>query len=76
MQIARCRRDEFSVRLFIANAATTVAEFAGIAGASQLLFGEFARYIAIPICAFFVWFLVLRGSFRVGRQSSDTHWIE
>ncbi|HEX3630458.1 MAG TPA: Nramp family divalent metal transporter [Candidatus Dormibacteraeota bacterium] len=51
--------------LFIANAATTVAEFAGIAGASQLLFGEAARYLAIPLAAFAVWFLVLRGSFRV-----------
>src|SRR5205807_10283738 len=66
-------RDRFGVAptvwvmilLFIANAATTVAEFAGIAGAAQLLFGEFARYIAIPVSAFFVWFLVLRGSFRV-----------
>src|SRR2546426_923677 len=53
------------ILLCIANAATTVAEFAGIAGASQLLFGESARYIAIPVSAFFVWFLVLRGSFRV-----------
>src|ERR1700737_2586548 len=51
--------------LFIANAATTVAEFAGMAGASQLLFGDFARYIAIPLAAVFVWFLVLRGSFRM-----------
>jgi NRAMP (natural resistance-associated macrophage protein)-like metal ion transporter len=51
--------------LFIANAATTVAEFAGIAGASQLLFGNAARYIAIPLAAFAVWFLVLRGSFRL-----------
>jgi NRAMP (natural resistance-associated macrophage protein)-like metal ion transporter len=51
--------------LFIANAATTVAEFAGIAGASQLLFGNAARYLAIPLAAFAVWFLVLRGSFRV-----------
>jgi NRAMP (natural resistance-associated macrophage protein)-like metal ion transporter len=53
------------IMLFIANAATTVAEFAGIAGASQLLFGTAARYLAIPVAAFAVWFLVLRGSFRV-----------
>lgn len=51
--------------LFIANAATTVAEFAGIAGASQLLFGDFARYIAIPLAAVGVWFLVLRGTFKL-----------
>ena len=52
------------VLLFIANAATTVAEFAGIAGASQLLFGPTAPFIAIPVAAFLVWFLVLRGTFR------------
>ncbi len=51
--------------LFIANAATTVAEFAGVGGAAQLLLGEVARYVAIPVAAVFVWFLVLRGSFRV-----------
>jgi NRAMP (natural resistance-associated macrophage protein)-like metal ion transporter len=56
------------VLLFLANAATTVAEFAGVGGAAQLLFpfaGDVARYIAIPIAALLVWFLVLRGSFRV-----------
>src|SRR5438270_7178365 len=53
------------VLLFVANAATTVAEFAGIAGAAQLLFGGVARYLAIPLAAIFVWFLVLRGSFRM-----------
>ena len=53
------------VLLFIANAATTVAEFAGIAAASQLLFGTYAPYVAIPVAAFLVWFLVLRGSFRI-----------
>ncbi len=54
--------------LFVANAATTVAEFTGIAAAAGLLFplsGELARYIAVPLAAFLVWFLVLRGSFRV-----------
>jgi Mn2+/Fe2+ NRAMP family transporter len=51
--------------LFLANSATTVAEFAGIGGAAQLLFGEPARYAAIPAAALLVWFLVLRGSFRV-----------
>src|ERR1700737_393701 len=54
--------------LFIANAATTVAEFTGIAAAAALLFpfsGDLARYIAVPIAAILVWFLVLRGSFRI-----------
>jgi NRAMP (natural resistance-associated macrophage protein)-like metal ion transporter len=54
--------------LFIANAATTVAEFAGIGASAQLLFpfaGNAARYVAVPIAAIVVWVLVLRGSFRV-----------
>lgn len=66
-------RERFGVRLtlgvmillFFANAATTVAEFAGVGGAAQLLFGDAARYAAIPIAAVLVWFVVLRGSFRV-----------
>jgi NRAMP (natural resistance-associated macrophage protein)-like metal ion transporter len=66
-------RERFGVRptlwvmvlLFFANAATTVAEFAGVGGAAQLLFGDVARYAAIPVAALLVWFLVLRGSFRV-----------
>src|SRR5919206_4947226 len=54
--------------LFVANAATTVAEFAGVSAAAQLLFPfapTLARYLAVPIVAFLVWSLVLRGSFRV-----------
>ena len=53
------------VLLFVANAATTVAEFAGVGGGAGLLFGGPARYVAIPLAALIVWFLVLRGSFRV-----------
>jgi NRAMP (natural resistance-associated macrophage protein)-like metal ion transporter len=54
--------------LFLANLATTVAEFTGVAGATQLLFpfaGDIGRYVSVPIAAGLVWFLVLRGSFRV-----------
>ncbi len=50
------------VLLFGANVATTGAEFAGIA-ASVSLFG-ISRYIAVPLAAVIVWFLVLRGSYR------------
>lgn len=69
-------RERFGVRLtlwamiflFMANAATIVAEFTGIAAAASLLFpsiGGTARYVAVPIAAILVWFLVLRGSFRI-----------
>src|SRR5438270_12820843 len=50
------------ILLFVANAATTVAEFAGVGGGAGLLFGAPARYVAIPLAALLVWFLVLRGS--------------
>ena len=48
--------------LLIANVATTVAEFAGIAGAMDI-FGV-SPFIAIPIAAVLVWFLVIRGNYK------------
>src|SRR6202011_5859225 len=54
--------------LLVANAATIVAEFAGFAPSAGLLFpvaGDLPRYIAVPIAAILVWFLVIRGSFRI-----------
>ncbi len=49
--------------LLIANLATTVAEFAGIA-ASLEIFGV-TRFITVPVAAVTVWLLVVKGSFRV-----------
>src|SRR6266480_3428180 len=61
-------REKFGVRitfwsmllLLIANAATTVAEFAGIAGAMDI-FGV-SPLIAVPVAAILVGFLVIRGN--------------
>jgi Mn2+/Fe2+ NRAMP family transporter len=63
-------RERFGVRptffamlmLLASNAATTVAEFAGIAAAMEL-FGV-SRLISVPIAAVVVWVLVVRGSYR------------
>ncbi len=63
-------RERFGVRmttfamlcLLLANLGTTVAQFAGIAAAAEL-FG-ISRYIAVPIAAFLVSFVVLRGSYQ------------
>jgi len=63
-------REEFGVSwtlfaliiLLIANLATTIAEFAGIA-ASLEIFG-ITRYIAVPAAAVAVWFLVVRGNYK------------
>jgi NRAMP (natural resistance-associated macrophage protein)-like metal ion transporter len=64
-------RERFGVRitvfamvlLLIANVATTVAEFAGIALAGEA-FGV-SRYVTVPLAALLVWFVVLRGSYAV-----------
>lgn len=63
-------REKFGVRitfwsmllLLIANAATTVAEFAGVSGAMSI-FGV-SPFIAVPVAAILVWVLVVRGSYR------------
>jgi len=63
-------RERFGIRptffamlmLLASNAATSVAEFAGIAAAMEL-FG-ISRYAAVPVAAVVVWLLVVRGSFR------------
>ncbi len=49
--------------LLVANFGTTVAEFAGWA-ASMELFG-LSKYIMVPLGAFFIWILVIKGSYRV-----------
>ncbi|MDI6900581.1 MAG: Nramp family divalent metal transporter [Anaerosomatales bacterium] len=48
--------------LLASAAATTVAEFAGVAAAMEM-FGV-SRYLSVPIAAAVVWLLVVRGSYR------------
>ena len=63
-------REQFGVRVtlavmvlfIIANLTCTIAEFAGIA-ASMELFGVH-KYISVPISAFVVWFVVVKGNFK------------
>ncbi|MCX7683116.1 MAG: Nramp family divalent metal transporter [Anaerolineae bacterium] len=62
-------RERFGVRtttfamfcLLLANLGTTVAQFAGIAAAAELL--GLSRYIAVPLAAVLIGFVVLRGSY-------------
>jgi Mn2+/Fe2+ NRAMP family transporter len=49
--------------LVIANTGTLCAEFAGVAAGMELL-GGMSRYLSVPLAAFGVSLLVLRGSFR------------
>src|SRR2546421_3707390 len=64
-------RERFGVRgttfamllLLIANAVTTMAEFAGVAAALQL-FGV-PKYASVPLVALGIWLLIVRGSYPV-----------
>jgi NRAMP (natural resistance-associated macrophage protein)-like metal ion transporter len=64
-------RERFGVRitvlamflLLVANVATTVAEFAGIALAGEAF--NISRYLTVPLAALLVWVVVLRGSYAV-----------
>jgi Mn2+/Fe2+ NRAMP family transporter len=49
--------------LLVANLGTLCAEFAGVAAGMELL-GGVSRYLSVPLAAFGVTALVLRGSFR------------
>lgn len=67
-------REQFGVKmtlfamfvLLIANIATTIAEFAGIA-ASMEIFGV-TKYISVPIAAAVIWILVVKGSYKKVEQ--------
>jgi NRAMP (natural resistance-associated macrophage protein)-like metal ion transporter len=69
--LASLIRERFSFRLtalimiamLLANFANTVSEFAGIAASSEI-FG-IRYYIAVPIAAAAIWWLVLKGSYKV-----------
>lgn len=68
--LAELIREQFGVKLtmfamltlILANLATTVSEFAGVA-ASLELFG-LSKYLTIPLIALGIWLLVLRGNFK------------
>lgn len=50
------------IALLLADLGNTVSEFAGVA-ASMEIFGV-SKYIAVPIGAFFVWWTVVKGSYK------------
>jgi NRAMP (natural resistance-associated macrophage protein)-like metal ion transporter len=64
-------RERFGVRgttfamslLLIANAVTTIAEFAGIAAALELF--HVPKYVSVPIVAIGIWLVIVRGSYPV-----------
>ncbi|MBI4994564.1 Nramp family divalent metal transporter [Candidatus Peregrinibacteria bacterium] len=50
------------IGLLIANLATIISEFAGIASSLEIF--SVPRYISVPIIAVFIWFLIVKGSYR------------
>ncbi len=69
--LASLIRERFSLRLtavimvamIAANFSNAVSNFAGIAASSEL-FGV-SRYLAVPAAAFLVWYMLLKGTYRV-----------
>jgi NRAMP (natural resistance-associated macrophage protein)-like metal ion transporter len=63
-------REEFGLRmtfivlvlLVIVNFGNVVSEFAGIAGSMSLF--HVSKYISVPVCAFLVWVLVVKGDYK------------
>ena len=63
-------REEFGVRvtfyamigLILSNMFNTISEFAGVAASAEL-FG-ISKYILVPVCAFFVWWLIVKGTYK------------
>ncbi len=72
--LAALIRERFRVKIallamaamLIANFATTVSEFAGIASGFELL-GP-SRYYTVPLMAVFIWLLVVRGSYKIAER--------
>ncbi len=54
------------VGLLLADIGNTTTEFAGVAGSMQV-FGV-SKYIAVPIAAFIVWFLVVKGNYKIAER--------
>src|SRR6202050_4979938 len=63
-------REEFGLRmtfivmmlLVLVNFGNVVAEFSGITGSMQLF--HVSKYISVPLCAFAVWVLVVKGDYK------------
>jgi len=67
-------RENFGVRvaflvlvcLFAADIGNTVAEFAGVAGSTEI-FG-LSKYVSVPVTALAVWLLAVKGNYRVAER--------
>jgi NRAMP (natural resistance-associated macrophage protein)-like metal ion transporter len=63
-------REEFGLRitfvmmilLIVVNFTNVITEFSGIAGSMQLF--HVSKYVSVPVCAFIVWILVVKGDYK------------
>ncbi|MCK9421916.1 MAG: Nramp family divalent metal transporter [Bacteroidales bacterium] len=51
------------IGLLLADIGNTTTEFAGVAGSMEVF--SISKYISVPIVAFMVWFLVVKGNYKI-----------
>ncbi len=54
------------IGLLVADIGNTTTEFAGVAGSMEV-FG-INKYISVPVVGFFVWFLVVKGDYKISER--------
>jgi len=54
------------IGLLLSNIGNTTTEFAGVAGSMEI-FG-ISKYISVPIAAIMVWFLVVKGTYKIAER--------
>jgi Mn2+/Fe2+ NRAMP family transporter len=54
--------------LLVGDIFNTASEFAGIAGASAIIDGNNFKFIVVPIVAVAIWFLVVKGTYKIAEK--------
>ncbi len=54
------------IGLVFSNIGNTTTEFAGVAGSLQIV--GVSKYISVPLVAFFVWILVVKGTYQIAER--------
>jgi Mn2+/Fe2+ NRAMP family transporter len=54
------------IGLLLADIGNTTTEFAGVAGSMEVF--NVSKYISVPIVAFMVWFLVVKGNYKIAER--------
>ena len=55
-----------SIGLLIADIGNTTTEFAGVAGSLEIF--SVSKYISVPIVAFIVWIMVVKGNYKIAER--------